>query len=327
MEYDALFKETTIITFLLIVTLMGFYLLWRKSSDIEDSTKKMGVGFLILGLAVTGCFMVEIYSRTLSSHANGYAYKVSIETGKGDLAEKYYSSNQEERNKIDDLMKSTDINLGKIGVSYGFHRENGIIESTKLYVACLFHTWFKSIVVPLILILMGVGFGYTLEKSYNRVVSDYKAKKKENEKLDKLIPSKTAKCQRLIKTIQDIESGKYKNEIKHSASLQHTIRVQEEQIREQNLTISKNKETLKDQESKIASNAVLQKKREKELNEITKILDKKRSILEEYEEKVKYIAEHEVAINSDITESVNKEKKIKIQKTDMSKMLGVDMEV
>lgn len=42
----------------------------------------MGVGFLILGLAVTGCFMVEIYSRTLSSHANGYAYKVSIETGK-----------------------------------------------------------------------------------------------------------------------------------------------------------------------------------------------------------------------------------------------------
>lgn len=326
MEYDALFKETTIITFLLVVSLMGFYLMWRKS-DIDDSTKKMGIAFLVIGLAVTGYFMVESYSRAVAGHALGYAYKMSIESGKGDLAETYYSSNPEIREKIDNLMQSTDINLGKIGVSYGFHRENGIIESTKLYVACLFHTWFKSIVVPLILILMGVGFGYTLEKSYNRVVSDYKAKKKENEKLDKLIPSKTAKCQWLIKTIQDIESGKYKNEIKHSASLQHTIRVQEEQIREQNLQISKNEETLKDQESKIASNAVLHKKRIKELNETTKILDKKRSILEEYEEKVKYIAEHEVAINSDITESVNKEKKIKIQKTDMSKMLGVDMEV
>lgn len=326
MEYDALFKETTIITFLLVVSLMGFYLMWRKS-DIDDSTKKMGIAFLVIGLAVTGYFMVESYSRAVAGHALGYAYKMSIESGKGDLAETYYSSNPEIREKIDNLMQSTDINLGKIGVSYGFHRENGIIESTKLYVACLFHTWFKSIVVPLILILMGVGFGYTLEKSYNRVVSDYKAKKKENEKLDKLIPSKKAKYQWLIKAIQDIESGKYENEIKHSASLQHTIRVQEEQIREQNLTISKNKETLKDQESKIASNAVLHKKGIKELNEITKILDKKRSILEGYEEKVKYIAEHEVAINSDITESVNKEKKIKIQKTDMSKMLGVDMEV
>lgn len=326
MEYDALFKETTIITFLLVVSLMGFYLMWRKS-DIDDSTKKIGIAFLVIGLAVTGYFMVESYSRAVAGHALGYAYKMSIESGKGDLAETYYSSNPEMREKIDNLMKSTDINLGKIGVSYGFHRENGIIESTKLYVACLFHTWFKSIVVPLILILMGVGFGYTLEKSYNRVVSDYKAKKKENAKLDKLIPSKTAEYQWLIEAIQDIKSGKYKNEIKHSASLQHTIRVQEEQIREQNLTISKNKETLKDQKSEIASNAVLHKKRTKELNEITKILDKKRSILEEYEEKVKYIAEHEVAINSDITESVNKEKKIKIQKTDMSKMLGVDMEV
>ena len=214
MNYFVILTEATMVTTLIIITIgLTLYMFIKKDEyDDERYAKRIGLVILVFGTVITMFTAEKIYDGTLRNNALAYVYKWGIENGSGDFAKEYYGRDEVGKQKIQDMIKSADMEKGRLGTKYNFHWEDDR-EYVRLYIDSLFNTYG----VPALpaAVILGLGFigAKTLVKSRELRKKKYDESRKEYPIMLQKVNNLKLEKQDLENAIMEIKNGAYAREI------------------------------------------------------------------------------------------------------------------
>ena len=176
------------------------------------------------------CFgLSQAYEKVLFTDSLAYRYKIAIEQGQSNgFSERYYES-ASNRDSINQLMASININKGRIGYEYGYGASDVDREPIALYISSVKAEHYAPVIVPGVICFLWWFGLFLVRRSAERTDKKLSEQRTELEKLEehiKFLDDKRNEQERIIKAF-DPETLKLK-----SADLISDIRKSERKLSE-----------------------------------------------------------------------------------------------
>ena len=176
------------------------------------------------------CFgLSQAYEKVLFTDSLAYRYKIAIEQGQSNgFSERYYES-ASNRDSINQLMASININKGRIGYEYGYGASDVDREPIALYISSVKAEHYAPVIVPGVICFLWWFGLFLVRRSAERTDKKLSEQRTELEKLEehiKFLESKRNEQERIIKAF-DPDTLKLK-----SADLISDIRKSERKLSE-----------------------------------------------------------------------------------------------
>lgn len=176
------------------------------------------------------CFgLSQAYEKVLFSDSLAYRYKIAIEQGQSNgFSERYYES-ASNRDSINQLMASININKGRIGYEYGYGASDVDREPIALYISSVKAEHYAPVIVPGVICFLWWFGLFLVRRSAERTDKKLSEQRTELEKLEehiKFLEHKRNEQERIIKAF-DPDTLKLK-----SADLISDIRKSERKLSE-----------------------------------------------------------------------------------------------
>lgn len=176
------------------------------------------------------CFgLSQAYEKILFTDSLAYRYKIAIEQGQSNgFSERYYES-ASNRDSINQLMASININKGRIGYEYGYGASDVDREPIALYISSVKAEHYAPVIVPGVICFLWWFGLFLVRRSAERTDKKLSEQRTELEKLEehiKFLDDKRNEQERIIKAF-DPETLKLK-----SADLISDIRKSERKLSE-----------------------------------------------------------------------------------------------
>lgn len=176
------------------------------------------------------CFgLSQAYEKVLFTDSLAYRYKIAIEQGQSNgFSERYYES-ASNRDSINQLMASININKGRIGYEYGYGASDVDREPIALYISSVKAEHYAPVIVPGVICFLWWFGLFLVRRSAERTDKKLSEQRTELEKLEehiKFLENKRNEQERIIKAF-DPDTLKLK-----SADLISDIRKSERKLSE-----------------------------------------------------------------------------------------------
>lgn len=176
------------------------------------------------------CFgLSQAYEKVLFADSLAYRYKIAIEQGQSNgFSERYYES-ASNRDSINQLMASININKGRIGYEYGYGASDVDREPIALYISSVKAEHYAPVIVPGVICFLWWFGLFLVRRSAERTDKKLSEQRTELEKLEehiKFLENKRNEQERIIKAF-DPDTLKLK-----SADLISDIRKSERKLSE-----------------------------------------------------------------------------------------------
>lgn len=327
MNYFVILTEATMVTTLIIITIgLTLYMFIKKDEyDDERYAKRIGLAILVFGTVITMFTAEKIYDGALRNNALAYVYKWGIENGSGDFAKEYYGRDEVGKQKIQDMIKSADMEKGRLGTKYNFHWEDDR-EYVRLYIDSLFNTYG----VPALpaAVILGLGFigAKTLVKSRELRKKKYDESRKEYPIMLQKVNNLKLEKQDLENAIMEIKNGAYTREIEVYKQLKNEnnkLIQQNSYLKNENdklgAEIEEKQQTLEIVYKGIAQGKLEFEQEKKKVEEIISLREAEKKTLSRVQSQLKSLNEKEV--NKAVANKVVEEQRRKKLSTDEFRQL------
>lgn len=149
------------------------------------------------------CFgLSQAYEKVLFTDSLAYRYKIAIEQGQSNgFSERYYES-ASNRDSINQLMASININKGRIGYEYGYGASDVDREPIALYISSVKAEHYAPVIVPGVICFLWWFGLFLVRRSAERTDKKLSEQRTELEKLEehiKFLENKRNEQERIIK--------------------------------------------------------------------------------------------------------------------------------